>query len=586
MKKGVLDKARGRAGRIFLAIMLFSTIVNVLMLTGPFYMLQVYDRVLGSRSVETLIALTAIMVFLFAVMGAVDHVRARLAARAGARLQSDLDGAAFKASLLRLSENSDDMVSRNLQRDLENTAKMTASPAFLALFDIPWIPLFLGAIFVLHPVLGAISAGGGLILILLAILANQMTAGLAARNAREQAEADRTYASIQRDADIVLGMGMRRNAFGLWAAKRKAALTGSIASSDLAGGFSSASRVLRQILQSLILGAGAWLVIADAMTPGGMIASSVLMGRALAPVDAVIGQWGAMQRGWQSWGRVKAFLKGWSDDAERTELPRPAGHVRVEGVTAGPPGKRIQVLRNLNFEVRPGRALGVVGPSGAGKSSLARVIMGTWMPLAGRVTLDAAPIQQYEPDRLGSCIGYLPQAVRLMDGTIAQNIARFDPEARDEDVIAAAVTAGAHEMILSFPNGYDTRINPEDPDLSGGQMQRIGLARALYLDPPVIILDEPNSAMDGDGSARLNAAIRTMKARGSAIVIMAHRPSAIEECDDIMVMDQGQIRVFGPKGNIVMNGSPPEAAQKADSGKPVRRVPVAADNQRGGRLDA
>ena len=320
---------------------------------------------------------------------------------------------------------------------------------------------------------------------------------------------------------------------------------------------------MRQILQSLILGAGAWLVIKDQMSSGGMIAASVLMGRALAPIDAAIGQWGVLLRTRQSWFRVSMFMRNWTEDSERLELPRPKGRIRVEGVTAGPPGKRIHILRNISFEMRPGRALGVVGNSGAGKSSLAKILMNAWQPAAGRVLLDDAPIGQYDPDRLGSWIGYLPQAVRLMDGTIAQNIARFDPDATAEEVIEAAQVAGAHKMILSFPQGYDSRVNPEDPDLSGGQMQRIGLARALFRNPPVIILDEPNSNMDNEGSNDLNTAIVEMKARGSAIMVMAHRPSAIESCDDIMVIDRGVIRSFGPKSTIITHGTGAASAARS-----------------------
>ncbi|MEP3666641.1 MAG: type I secretion system permease/ATPase [Roseibium sp.] len=577
MKKIPLRIARKRSRKLFVTIMMFSVLVNLLVLTGPFYMLQVYDRVISSRSVETLIALTGIMVFLFTIMGGLDYIRGRIAARAGARLQSDLDGPIFRASMLHLSENPDDTISRNVQKDLEQVSRLTGSPVFLSLFDIPWIPLFLGAIFILHPVLGIVATVGGVLLVVLAIVGNWISAEPTSINARNQVDADRTYSSIQRDADIILGMGMRRASLLRWGEKRRSALLSGVHSSDITGRFAAISKTLRQILQSLILGAGAWLVILDQMSAGGMIAASVLMGRALAPVDAAIGQWGVLQRTRQSWQRVNMFLRNWQGEEERMELPRPAGNVKVEGVTTGPPGKRIHVLRNMNFQMVPGRALGVVGQSGAGKSSVAKLLMNNWQPAAGRVLLDEAPINQYDPDLLGSYIGYLPQDVRLMDGTIAQNIARFDPEATPEEIIDAAETSGAHKLILSLPDGYDTRINPEDPDLSGGQMQRIGLARALFKNPPVVILDEPNSNMDAEGSADLTAAIQKMKARGSAIMIMAHRPSAIEACDDIMVLDQGMVRVFGPKEKVIGGQkAPADAKPRSAGGAPAGPRKVAA----------
>ena len=546
-----LRAARRRAGGLLWSVLLFSLFVNALMLTGPVFMLQVYDRVLSSRSEATLAALLGLVAFLYLMMGVLDHARTRITSRIGARFQEDLDGRVFSAALRRQTRRPGDPVAQTAQRDLESIQRLLAAPVFLALFDLPWTVLFIAAIFLFHPLLGLVATVGGAILVVATIANQRATAAPGMRMQGASLAADRLADQLRDEADAVHSLGMRRGGFARWQTRRRMALREGLSHSDLGGGFLVFSRTFRLFLQSAILGVGAWLVLQSQLTPGAMIAASILLGRALAPIDSAIGQWAMVQRASDGWRRLAALLSAVPADPVRTELPRPRAVLDVQQITVVPPGEHQASLRMVSFRLEPGQAMGVIGPSGAGKSTLAHALTGLWRPAGGKIRLDGATLDQYDPDRLGALIGYLPQRVALFDATIAENIARLSQNPDPEAVVAAARRAGAHEMILQLPDGYDTRVGAGGGRLSGGQVQRVGLARALYGDPVLLILDEPNSSLDNDGSEALNAAVRAAKAEGQAVLIMAHRPAAIQECDLLMMLDNGLRTAIGPRDKVL-----------------------------------
>lgn len=543
--------ARSAMNGTLVAVLVFSVLVNLLMLTGPLYMLQVYDRVLGSQSEATLVALTVLITFLFLAMGFLDHARARIMARIGARMQENLDRRVFAASVRRLTMVPNDQTALAAQRDLESIQRLWASPVLLALFDIPWTPMFIGAIFIFHPWMGWLAVLGGVILIGVTILNQRYTETPLQRATAAAMMAERFAENIKAESEVIAALGMQSNGFDRWRNLRGTAMGQTIAAADMGGMFSGITKTFRMFLQSAILGLGAWLVLRGELSAGAMIAGSILMGRALAPIEQSIGQWAVVTRAREGNARLAELLTRVPPEPVRTALPRPKALLEAQNLTVVPPGEQQAVLRMVNFRLEPGQALGVIGPSGSGKSTLARALIGVWRPAGGKVRLDGATLDQYDPDVLGSYIGYLPQRVSLFDGTIAENIARLAPEPDASKVVEAAKKAAAHDMILKLPDGYDTRVASVGGRLSGGQIQRIGLARALYGDPVILILDEPNSNLDNDGSMALNLAIRAMKDAGRAILIMAHRPAAIQECDLLMVMEEGTRKAFGPRDQVL-----------------------------------
>lgn len=545
-----LRAARSQSEVLYWTVALFSLFANLLMLTGPMYMLQVYDRVLGSRSEETLIALSLLVVFLYSVMGILDYTRGRIMARVGAQFQASLDRRVFDA-VVRKSAVAPDMRTQSGLADLESIQKFLTSPVLLAFFDLPWTPIFIAGIFMFHPMLGWLAVGGGLLLVSIA-LANQFLSRRPQLRAGQAGQAASVMSDQLRiEAEMVQSMGMRDAAFDRWQAARGMALGAQIQATDVSGSFASLTKTLRLFLQSAMLGLGAYLVLQNEMTPGAMIAGSILLGRALAPIESLLNQWPMVQRASKGWGALAELLGSVPPEPERTALPKPKARLVAKALTVVPPNEKTAALRGLNFDLPPGHAMGVIGPSGAGKSTLARCVTGVWRPAGGSIRLDAAALGQYEASVLGDHIGYLPQRVQLFDGTIAENIARLSSQPDATKVVAAAKKADAHEMILELPDGYDTRINSSQQRLSGGQIQRIGLARALYGDPVLLVLDEPNSNLDNEGTQALNAAIRAMKAAGQSIIIMAHRPAAIQECDLLLMLENGQRSAFGPKDEVL-----------------------------------
>lgn len=546
-----LRDARSASRNLFWFVGIFSFFVNLLMLTGPLFMLQVYDRVLGSRSEETLLALFVLMAFLFGMMGLLDFVRGRVLSRIGARFQSRLDKRVFSAMLRKSSLVHGDTNSASALRDLESVQRMMASPVFAALFDLPWTPIFLFGIAIFHPWMGGLAVAGGVVLVIVTIL-NQVTTRIPVQEANVAAiRANHLSEQLRNEAEMVRSMGMQRDAFERWNVIRGQSLGKSLASGDRSGGYSTTSKTFRMFLQSAMLGLGAYLVLQGELTPGAMIASSILMGRALAPLDLAIGQWPMIQGAMKGWRSLAELLASVPEEQPRTPLPVPKAKLTVQQLTVVPPGEQAASLRMVSFDINPGQAVGVIGPSGAGKTTLARALIGIWRPAGGKIRLDGATLDQYEPEALGQYIGFLPQRVQLFDGTIADNIARLSPNPDPNKIIAAAKKAAAHDMILKLPDGYDTRVTAGGGRLSGGQMQRIGLARAMYSDPVLLVLDEPNSNLDNEGSQALNLAIRQMKAEGKSVLIMAHRPAAIEECDTLLVLDMGARRAFGPRDEVL-----------------------------------
>ena len=546
-----LDATRRDMRGLLLAAFFFSVFVNILMLTGPLYMLQVYDRVLGSRSEPTLWALSGLMAFLYLVMGILDYSRGRIMARVGARMQERLDRRVFAAALKRMQQVPNDPLALAAQRDLEAVQRLWASPVLIAVFDIPWAPMFLAAIFVFHPLLGWMSVAGGVILVVITILNQTMTKDPLRRANAATLKGEMLSDSIKQEAEAVQALGMTNAAFDRWQVARKMALVQGIAAADLGGVFGTISKTFRQFLQSAMLGAGAYLVLRNEMGSGAMITGSILLGRALQPIEVAIGQWALVTRAQEGRARLAELLTRVLPEPPHTELPRPRAILEAQNLTVVPPGESQAVLRMVSFRLEPGQALGIIGPSGAGKSTLARALIGAWKPAGGKVRLDGAALDQYDPDRLGSYIGYLPQRITLFEGTIAENIARLQKNPDGAAVVEAARKAAAHDMITKLPDGYDTRVQGLGGRLSGGQIQRIGLARALYGDPVLLVLDEPNSNLDNEGSVALNQAIAAMKAAGRAILIMAHRPAAIQECELLLVLEDGARRAFGPRDQVL-----------------------------------
>ncbi len=546
-----LRKAMQKGRFPLVSIGIFSFFVNLLMLSGPLFMLQIYDRVLGSRSEETLVALLILVAGLFGFMGLLDFARIRIAARVGAGFQAALDARVFSATLAGPAAQTGHDDSTAALHNLESIQRLLSSSALFGLIDIPWVPIFILTIFAFHPLLGWLALGGTALLVVLAIANQIFSLQPLTRSSQQSMTSDALAEVLRQQNDVVRGLGMTRSALVRWQAQRNAALSSQIRAADLTAIFGTLSKSFRLFLQSAILALGAYLVLQNQVTAGAMIAASVMLGRALAPIEQTIGQWHVILMAVNGWKNLTGFLSRVPPRPKHTKLPRPKPFLQVDALSFVPSGARFPSLRMISFTLEPGLALGVVGPSASGKSALARIIAGVWPPTTGSVRLDGATLDQYGPD-LGTHIGYLPQDVTLFEATIAENIARLSSAPDSAAVILAAKKAGAHEMILKLPQGYDTMINCVSR-LSGGQKQRIGLARAMFGNPVLLVLDEPNANLDAQGSEALNRAIRNFKANGGAIIIMAHRPAGITECDLLLVLQDGVAQAFGPQHEVLQS---------------------------------
>lgn len=529
--------------------------VNMLVLTGPLYMLLVYDRVLTSRSTETLLVITILAFGLFAAMGILDFARGGLLSRAGEAFEARLKSIAFDFSLDKASRG-ETGASRQPVNDLRTIRMFMSGPGLGAAFDLPWTPLFLGLIFLMHPLLGVVALIGLAILVVLAFLNERASRAFTASAQADAKSADSLTETGLRNAAVADALGMRDRLRQRWLASADKSVRATLNSSDRIGGYASAAKAARLFLQSAILGTGAWLATKGIVTPGVMIAASIIAARALAPVEVLTSQWRNCALAWQAFERTRIFLSDKEIASPRTSLPAPIGHLAVSNIVCRPGAAHEAVLRRLSFKLEAGEAMGIIGPSAAGKSTLARAIVGVEPVLSGEVRLDGANIAHWSRTALGAHLGYLPQQVDLFDGTVAWNISRCVDKSEDGEVINAAKAAGAHEMILSLPEGYDTQIGAFGAHLSAGQRQRVGLARALYGKPVLVVLDEPNANLDSDGDAALAAAVRTLKARGATTIIVAHRPSAIAFVDKLLVLARGEVQSIGPRDDILKQLAP------------------------------
>ena len=556
--------------RALVSVVVFSAAVNLLMLAGPLYMLQVYDRVLASRSVPTLVALSVMLVMAYGFQGALDFIRGRITSRAALALDHHLDTTVHNVVVESALQSPLAGDAQQPLRDLDQVRSFLTSSGVTAIVDLPWVPVFLALCFAIHVWLGIVALVGGVILFALALLTEQASrepTRLMARQAGQRAaliEADR------RNAETVVAMDMTGALAARWSLSNAAYLAGLSRASDVVGSYGGLSRAMRLTLQSAMLGVGAYLVIRQELSGGAMIAASIMMGRALAPIETVIANWRGSIAARDSFRRLSSTLGRFQERDATTDLPPPRLSVEARRLHLAPPGAQNLTIRDVSFRLSAGEALGVIGPSGAGKSSLVRGLAGVWTPVAGEVLLDGAVLHQWSRASLAGKIGFLGQSVALFDGTVAANIARMAVEVDAVAVLAAAKAAGAHDMILSLPDGYDTQIGDAGGRLSAGQQQRIALARALYRDPFLIVLDEPNSNLDAEGDAALQAAIEGAKARGAIVVIIAHRPSALAACDKVLVLANGMQQAVGPRDEIVRAFT--QRLRPAATAAPVRAV--------------
>jgi PrtD family type I secretion system ABC transporter len=558
------------------AIFLFwiSGIINVLALTGSFYMLQIYDRALTSGSIPTLAALSVLVIGLYLFQGVFDVIRSQLLVRIGARFDRMLAPIAHRVSvdMPRFGFSTGEALERG--RDVDTIRSFMGSQGPMALFDLPWVPVYILFVYFLHPLLGAVTLGGAVVLTLLTIWTEIKSRKIA--TAAQQAHLARNAIadSNARNADIIKAMGFASRAVARFNQANQENLTLQTRASDVVGTFGAFSRILRMLLQSSLLGLGAYLTIDGQMSAGAIIAVSVASARALAPIDLAIGNWKGVVAARQSFKRLRETMVALSTVEKPLDLPAPSRSFKVDKITVAAPASGRVLLTEIGFELKAGQALGVIGPSGGGKTTLVRALTGIWPTLRGAIRLDDAELTQWDDDKIGQYIGYLPQDVALLDGTIIENITRLAPERDARAIVAATKAAGVHEMIVRMPDGYDTQLGPMGTSLSAGQRQRIGLARALYGDPFIVIMDEPNAFLDAEGEQALNLAIKHIRARGGIAVIVAHRPSILAEVDMVAVIQNGRLAAFGPKEEVVAG------QRQANSNAPL----VAAARQHTGEL--
>ncbi len=560
VRRSELGDAMRACRSAFLGVGAMSCIINLLYLTGSIFMLEVYDRVLPSRSVPTLIGLIVLAGGLYIAQGILDLIRGRILGRIGTALDEALNARVFE-TVVRLPLM---IGGRNegLQplRDLDNIRSFLGGMGPSAFFDLPWLPLYLAICFAFHVMIGITALVGAIILVTLTLITEYLSRQPAREAMSLGTRRNDLAAAGRRNAEVLVAMGMAGRLARRWSEANEKYLAGNQRASDVVGGLGAIAKVLRMMLQSAVLAVGAYLVIHQEATAGIIIAGSILSARALAPVDLAIAHWKSFVAARQSWHRLNKLLEQMPVRLAPTLLLSPTARLSVEGVGIAAPGDQKVIVNDITFALAAGSGLGVIGPSGSGKSSLVRALVGVWQPFRGKVRLDGAALDQWSSETLGRYLGYLPQDVELFAGTVAQNICRFDPDAPSESIIAAAKEAGVHDMIVKMRDGYNTEVGEQGTALSAGQAQRVALARALYGEPFLIVLDEPNSNLDSEGDEALTRAVRAARERGAIVVVVAHRPIGIEGVDQILVLKDGRMQAFGAKEQVLAQVLQPRVA--------------------------
>ncbi len=550
-QSGELSTALWHSAGAFMGVAGMSALANLLTLTGSFFMLEVYDRVIPSRSIPTLVGLCVLALALYAAQSALEALRARTLARIGAALDAEIGPRVFSLSVQApLRGAKPDQAGQPL-RDLEQLRAFLAGSGPAALFDLPWLPVYVAVCFLFHPLIGVAAIGGAVLLVSLTLAAEVATRAPARSAAAHAGRRLALSEAARRNAETVAALGLEDRLCRRWGVVNRDHAHAQQRTSDLAGGLGAVSKACRMALQSGVLALGAWLVINNQASGGIIIAASILVARALAPAELAIANWRVFVAARQSWQRLAEALERHPPARVPLALPAAKVSLSVEGVHVVPPGADRATVHEASFQLRAGQGVGVIGPSAAGKSSLVRALVRIWTPARGRVRLDGADLGQWSPEHLGAQIGYLPQETELFAGTIAENISRFLPDAPAEAIVAAAQAAGAHDLILNLPRGYDTVLGEAGAGLSAGQRQRIGLARALYGDPFLVVLDEPNANLDAEGEHALTQAILRVRGRGGICVVVAHRPSALVAVDHVLMMHEGRVQAFGTKDEVL-----------------------------------
>jgi PrtD family type I secretion system ABC transporter len=560
-----VDKGLAAAKPALTAVIVFSFVINLLILAGPLYMLQVYDRVLASRNVTTLLFLTLILAFCYAVMAVLELVRSQVLIRAGVKFDRVANADVFR-SVQRSTLRRSGAPPVQALRDVDSVREFFTGAGFLALLDFPWVPIYIFASFLINFWFGVFVLVASVITLILA-LCNEYATKTRLDKAQTAAISASNYASTTfRNSEVLHAMGMVEALRARWSRQHESVLSWQAAASGRAGLLVALAKFHRTLTQSLVLGLGALLVLKAEITPGMMIAASIIIGRALQPVEIAIGNWKGFTNMRSAYARVQALLRETAAPSQKIELPVPVGHLTLENVVALAPGRQTPVLRGVSINIPPGSALAVIGPSAAGKSSLARVMTGIWPVASGSVRLDGSDLGHWDPEDLGVHLGYLPQDVELFSGTIAENIARFT-EARDEEIIEAAMLAGVHEMIQKMPEGYNSQIGDGGQVLSGGQRQRIGLARALFRLPCLIILDEPNANLDAAGEQALVEAFVALKKQNRTVVVVTHKMNILSNVDYIVVMKDGAIQSAGPRDEVLAKMMGPKVVPSVEAAR-------------------
>ncbi|WP_138933512.1 type I secretion system permease/ATPase [Roseovarius arcticus] len=568
--KGAAIKVLGGIKGLAVFLLLLSGVINILALTGSFYMLQIYDRALVSGSIPTLVAISVLAIGLYMFQGVFDIIRTQVLVRIGARLDRRLAPVAHQlvVDMPRLGYSTSEALERG--RDVDTLRAFCSSQGPIAIFDLPWMPIFLAFVYFLHPTLGALTIAGAFVLASLAIITELRTRNWSTATMASTIERNAIADSNARNAEVLKAMGFASRAVARFATANDKHLELQTRTSDISGTYSAISRVLRMLLQSSILGLAAYLTIMGQLSAGAIIAATIASARAMAPIDLAIGNAKNMEAARAAWRRLRNTVEVLENQPEPMSLPDPTQSLKVEGITVAAPATGRVLLSDVTFQATAGQAIGIIGPSGGGKTTLARTLTGIWPTLRGAIRLDGAELTQWSDDSRGAHIGYMPQDVALLDATVEENIARLSEAPDSKGIVDAARAAMVHEMIVRLPDGYRTYLGPMGTAVSGGQRQRLGLARALYGNPFLVVLDEPNAHLDPEGEAALTAAIDGVKKRGGIVILIAHRPSALQSCDLIGVVQGGKLTAFGPREDI-LNPRPVPAKEKPDvaASKPV-----------------